>query len=154
MLDLDHFKKINDTHGHQAGDYVLQTVGCVIQRHLRDVDLVARYGGEEFAVLLPNTPPEGACRVAEKIRKAVEGLRLKLDNTTLSITVSLGVASSGDCSTALSADGLIQEADSQLYLSKAEGRNTWHYRGQPASSLSASVQRHFLSRALARALSR
>lgn len=154
LLDLDHFKSVNDTHGHQTGDYVLQTVACVVQRHLRDVDLVARYGGEEFAVLLPNTDAQGACRVAERIRKAIEGLHLQAGDTTLRLTVSIGITFTGDHAAALTVEKVIHDADAQLYLSKDAGRNTWHLRGQPASALGAPMQRHFLSWALAKALSR
>ncbi len=121
MLDIDHFKRINDTHGHQAGDRVLQTIASILRRHVqRSSDLIARYGGEEIAVLLPDTPLEGACALAEKLRQAVE--QTPFTELEHPVTVSIGVA----CHIPKPDDApaqLIRQADMNLYAAKEAGRN-------------------------------
>ncbi len=122
LLDIDHFKQVNDNHGHPAGDSVLQALARLLAAQLRDVDCVARYGGEEFVALLPETDDQAACAVAERVRAAVAGCAFALaDGTALHITVSIGVASfprSGD-----SAGALVTHADQALYAAKQAGRN-------------------------------
>lgn len=132
MLDIDHFKKFNDTHGHQAGDRVLQHVAGAIKELMREVDMVARYGGEEFVVLAPHTDRKGACAIAARVRQCVESLRVDVDGKTLSVTVSQGLATTLDYSEVPDASRIIADADKQLYLSKKAGRNTWSYRGHTA----------------------
>ena len=135
LLDIDHFKAVNDTHGHLAGDQVLRAVAGIITSQLRDYDIAGRYGGEEFAVLLPHTQPGQARRIAERLRMAVAAARLTASAgdgppARLRVTVSAGVASLADCGPGLQA--LIAAADAALYDAKAAGRNrvrTW--RGQP-----------------------
>ena len=121
MFDIDHFKRINDTYGHQAGDGVIQQVADVVREHVRDTDIAGRYGGEEFAVLLPDTNSSGAERFAERLRLAIEALTVTHDSHEIRFTISLGVADlAGGC------DGhkaLIECADSALYASKRNGRN-------------------------------
>jgi diguanylate cyclase (GGDEF)-like protein len=119
MLDLDHFKNINDTYGHQCGDAVLQRVARVISEQCRTTDHVGRYGGEEFLIILPETPIDAATALAERLRLAVAAT--PLDRIKEHITVSIGVAGwlGGDGS----ANGLIAEADQALFESKAAGRN-------------------------------
>jgi diguanylate cyclase (GGDEF)-like protein len=122
MFDIDNFKAINDTHGHQQGDLVLRQVGGVLRRACRVTDQPARYGGEELAVILPNTDLDGAHVVAEKIRRAVEALTVRLpDGAALGVTVSAGV------STLAQPPGepadLIAAADSALYEAKHSGKN-------------------------------
>jgi len=119
MMDLDHFKVINDTIGHQEGDEVLRAVAAVLRRCSRESDFVARYGGEEFAMILPNTDGEEACRVAERIRSQVADL--DVGDKHLGVTISVGVASfpeSGD-----DKDAVIGAADAALLSAKAHGRN-------------------------------
>jgi diguanylate cyclase len=124
LLDIDHFKKFNDTHGHQAGDEVLRQVAKVLRKQSRDMDLPCRYGGEEFAVILPATKIAGACIVAERIREAIEACVMNYDGKTLKVTSSLGLAEvlAGDNVTRV-----IKRADDSLYKSKEAGRNCGHW---------------------------
>jgi len=121
MLDIDNFKSVNDTYGHQQGDIVLRRVARVIRDSSREVDYPARYGGEELALILPHTDVEGAYAIAERIRTAIEELRIpRIDEQgTLRITASLGVASSS----AGYKEALIAEADAALYQAKRQGKN-------------------------------
>jgi diguanylate cyclase (GGDEF)-like protein len=123
MLDVDRFKKFNDTWGHPAGDGVLKRVANTLRECVRDVDTVARYGGEEFMVILPETPAAEAARVAERIRAGTEGDRFTPEGAKaeLNITVSVGYAVFPEH--AETPDGLIEAADQALYRSKASGRN-------------------------------
>ncbi len=121
LVDLDHFKQFNDTHGHPAGDDVLRKVAHSIQRSVRETDILARYGGEEFAVLLPRTPLTGAITVAERIWKELGLLRVGPDDT-LRVTASVGL-SAFPHRTVLSADQLLLTADEALFRAKREGRN-------------------------------
>lgn len=124
----DHFKTIDDEHGHLAGDDVLKKVASLIKETLRESDFLARFGGEEFAVVLPQTPPGGATILAEKIRKAVdEGTKTKIP-----VTVSIGVASyelpdiellKGEFREDQIMQDLLRRADRALYEAKAGGRN-------------------------------
>lgn len=121
MLDIDDFKSINDTYGHQQGDLVLRRVARALAENSREVDYPARYGGEELAVILPHTELEGAYAIAERIRVAIESLRVpRLDHRgSLTITASLGVATLGNGDK----DALIAEADAALYQAKRRGKN-------------------------------
>lgn len=122
MVDLDHFKSINDNYGHTAGDDVLRKVGAILQDSLRSTDLAARYGGEEFAVLLPHTTEKDACRLAERIRSRIEASTFKSDGREFRVTASIGVASVE--AGALDRDGdLVLKADQALYEAKSNGRN-------------------------------
>lgn len=121
MLDIDDFKKINDTYGHLVGDVVLKDIGGIIKENIREIDLACRYGGEEFAAMLPETSKEGAFVVAERIRKRVEGHIFRAYDERLKLTVSLGVASYPDDSSNQS--GLIDAADNALYKGKRSGKN-------------------------------
>jgi diguanylate cyclase (GGDEF)-like protein len=122
LLDIDHFKRINDTFGHGAGDMVLRRLGLVLQAYVRESDIACRVGGEEFAVLLPEGPLQIATQRAEDIRKAISDLTLKHEDQDLgAVTVSLGVATFPDHGT--TADALIRAADQVLYDAKHKGRN-------------------------------
>jgi len=121
LLDVDHFKKVNDTHGHPAGDAVLRGVAAVARAQARDTDLVARYGGEELAVVLPETDAAGARAIAERLRAAVEGTSHATEQGALRVTVSVGVATwPGGGQTP---DELLTTADRALYRAKQTGRN-------------------------------
>ncbi len=123
LLDVDHFKRFNDTYGHDAGDLVLRRVARVMEASLRAADVVARYGGEEFMLVLPGTGQRDAVVVAERIRRTVETTRLPLGDQHLGVAVSLGIATWPilGCSTP---SELITAADEALYHAKASGRNT------------------------------
>ena len=120
MADIDHFKKINDRHGHQAGDRVLAEVAQCLRKSVRDVDIGGRYGGEEFVVLLPETLPPQALLVAERVRHAVSDLKITSESERILVTISLGLA--GDQSPE-SLSALIKTADAALYRAKESGRN-------------------------------
>lgn len=121
ILDIDLFKKVNDNYGHQAGDEVLKSVASLISSSIRKSDYAARYGGEEFAVILPETDPEKAVELAERIRVAVEQKGFKLsEKETASLTISIGIGSS---SKGASSELLIKDADTVLYRAKESGRN-------------------------------
>ncbi|MHC8373142.1 GGDEF domain-containing protein [Pseudomonas sp. MDT1-85] len=120
MLDIDHFKHINDTYGHSAGDEVLKAVAASIKNQLRNVDMVFRFGGEEFLILLSNTSREAAAMVGERLRFAAQAQDYVAEGKMIELTVSIG------CSTLLpgeSAESLLRRADSALYVAKREGRN-------------------------------
>ncbi|HEY0123775.1 MAG TPA: diguanylate cyclase [Rhizobium sp.] len=121
MLDIDHFKKINDTWGHSFGDTVLAQVADVIRQTVRKTDIAARYGGEEIVVLLPRTNAASATLVAEKIRKDIEAMVLTFDRDAINVTVSIGLA----CSQGPITDfkHVLEAADKALYRAKAGGRN-------------------------------
>jgi len=123
MLDLDHFKQINDLYGHQAGDQLLKEIGDLVGFELRDSDVLARYGGEEFLVIAPNTAPTDATSLAERLRSRIESHNSlpDQDNLKLRVTVSIGVANFGG--DILDEKSLIRIADKNLYLAKDSGRN-------------------------------
>ena len=123
MLDLDHFKKINDQYGHPVGDVVLKGVSKAIQNNIRDCDFAARYGGEEFAVVLPETELKGAAMVAERIRKAVENLEIVTNGLSIDVTISIGVTCHHTLTDKKDKSEIISEADKALYKSKNKGRN-------------------------------
>jgi diguanylate cyclase (GGDEF)-like protein len=134
LLDIDHFKRINDTFGHDVGDFVLKQVARAVENALREVDVVARHGGEEFAILAPRTGPLGAAIMAGRVCKGVQDLRLDVKGKAITVTVSAGVAATADYTGPPTAEQLMRDADQQLYLSKKAGRNTWSYRGRSASA--------------------
>jgi two-component system cell cycle response regulator len=117
LLDIDHFKEVNDTHGHQTGDIVLKQVAQLIKENIRNIDILGRYGGEEFIVILPETNEPGAFLLAERIRKSFMDSNFSLKN--IKLTISGGVAALAD-DNALS---LIDKADKLLYVAKKNGRN-------------------------------
>jgi diguanylate cyclase len=120
LLDVDHFKKLNDRHGHLAGDQVLAAIGRALRGAIRREDSVARYGGEEFAILLPTTTLEQAAQAAQKVREAVARVAVDRNNQQLAVTVSGGLATIEPNERV---ESLIQRADSALYAAKAAGRN-------------------------------
>jgi diguanylate cyclase (GGDEF)-like protein len=121
LADVDHFKKLNDTYGHPAGDAALASVARVLGRTLRKGDLAARYGGEEFAVILPGTDQKGAVAMAERVRRALERERLTFEGARLSLTASFGAALWPD--DGREAEALLSAADRALYAAKQGGRN-------------------------------
>jgi diguanylate cyclase (GGDEF)-like protein len=121
MVDLDRFKAINDTHGHQTGDAVLVELARRLTEATRDVDLVARFGGEEFILLLPNTTSAGARTVGEKVRERIGDEPFMVDDLALDVTVSVGVASYPEHGSTVKE--LVAAADGALYRAKAGGRD-------------------------------
>jgi diguanylate cyclase (GGDEF)-like protein len=122
MMDIDHFKKFNDTYGHDIGDKILKLVASAIKEAARTTDIIGRYGGEEFTVLLPEAELDGAKIVAERIRENVAAKRLKTEEYgELSCTISIGVAMLG--SDEKDIEELIKKADAKLYEAKESGRN-------------------------------
>jgi diguanylate cyclase (GGDEF)-like protein len=121
LYDIDHFKKINDTHGHLAGDIVLRESAALVKTMVRKEECYARYGGEEFALVEPEVTGASAAGVAEKIRKAIEGASFSFEGKAIPVTVSLGVAEL-DASMRDTAE-FIKRADERLYRAKREGRN-------------------------------
>ena len=135
MLDLDHFKLLNDTHGHAAGDLALQSFAMICRDSLRPYDLFARIGGEEFAVILVDSEPAQAWDILERLRQAVEAVELEVDGATIRFTVSLGltVLEPGG-----SLDSALSRADRALYRAKREGRNRISGPGSSVTSRGAS----------------
>lgn len=120
MTDIDHFKRVNDTHGHLVGDITLKTVARIITENLRPHDLFVRYGGEEFALLLPDTDVRNAQIVAERLRKAIANTKIQRDDLVLQVTVSIGITPTQHED---ELETLISEADQALYRAKELGRN-------------------------------
>jgi diguanylate cyclase (GGDEF)-like protein len=121
LFDIDHFKKINDTHGHLAGDTILRDLALTVKGRIRREDVFARVGGEEFAVLLPEVPAKGAREAAEKVRRVVEATSFRFEQQVIPVTVSLGIAAwaGGD----EDPQALYKRADQSLYSAKESGRN-------------------------------
>lgn len=122
LADLDHFKRVNDTHGHLAGDQVLREIAQRMQGSVRAYDSIGRYGGEEFVIILPDCHADAAFLQAERLRSVVSGRTVRAGNVSIAVTLSLGVAASAqtgceDC------ESLLQAADSALYRAKAAGRD-------------------------------
>jgi len=134
MLDIDDFKAINDSYGHQQGDLVLKRVARVLAENSREADFPARYGGEEMALILPHTDLQGAYAIAERIRTAIESARIPLGDGqgVVRVTASLGVAASTDCTK----DELIAEADAALYEAKHGGKNRTATARAPVTNFS------------------
>jgi len=122
MADIDHFKLINDNFGHPVGDFVIKTLADSLRSELRESDHVARYGGDEFAVILPETPLDNALAAAEKLREAIESLKVVCDNKDIFVTMSFGV-SAIPSTHKISRDELKKRADTALYQAKKQGRN-------------------------------
>jgi diguanylate cyclase (GGDEF)-like protein len=122
MLDIDHFKAINDTHGHATGDSVLRDVAVILRDHIRRSDIAVRFGGEEFVLVLFSNAMEGARHVAERIRADVEAHNFSGQETPLRVTISVGISSFPD-DNVVSADDLMRRADAALYQAKEAGRN-------------------------------
>ncbi|HEX4456769.1 MAG TPA: GGDEF domain-containing protein [Polyangia bacterium] len=121
MFDIDHFKKVNDTFGHLAGDYVLKHLAQTVKTRIRREDCFARYGGEEFSIVLPEIDGLNSKPFAEKIRQLVEATDFKFENTSMPVTISMGVATLDMDST--DPQALIKRADERLYEAKSSGRN-------------------------------
>lgn len=125
MVDIDHFKRVNDHYGHLAGDHVLRHIVGVLRQRLRASDVLGRYGGEEFMVLLPSTDLHGAAQLAEQLRQAVQAAPCEWQGQHIAFTVSIGVAASADtpADPSRTSEALLQAADQALYRAKDDGRN-------------------------------
>ncbi len=124
MFDLDHFKNVNDNHGHLAGDYILKTLSSVIHNQLRDSDIFGRVGGEEFTILLTQTKMSGALKIANKILKIVEDYEFIYNDIVIPITISMGITSILKNDSYFS---LVDRTDKALYQAKSNGRNRVEY---------------------------
>jgi len=121
MIDVDHFKNINDNYGHSAGDHVLRVISNLLLKTIREIDILARIGGEEFALILPETNIDDAHQLAERIRQKIFDEKIKYKDETLSITSSLGISS---CTVKhQSLEDMLIKADDALYIAKKKGRN-------------------------------
>jgi diguanylate cyclase (GGDEF)-like protein len=120
MLDLDHFKRINDNFGHSTGDEVLKALAATLKAQLRNIDMVFRFGGEEFLVVMSNTSSEAAAMIGERLRRAVMELQCLAQGRAIELSVSLGCATlqAGE-----SIDSIMQRADHAMYAAKKDGRN-------------------------------
>jgi diguanylate cyclase (GGDEF)-like protein len=137
MIDCDHFKAVNDTYGHPAGDSVLQAIARELRDTMRPMDTPARYGGEEFAIILPNCLPAHAWRVAERIRGRLAQTSVPLaDGRSVRVTISIGIACVASCQQADAAQ-VVASADRQLYLAKSGGRNRVSIDAAAESGVSA-----------------
>lgn len=134
LFDVDHFKRLNDAHGHHAGDIVLRELAECVQNDLRETDALVRYGGEEFLVLLPKADIDGAARIAERIRVDVSAHAFHFLNITLKLTVSLGV---GQYFAPEPESAFVQRVDAALYQAKAAGRNRMIRAGAPTGAAGA-----------------
>lgn len=135
LLDVDHFKRFNDQHGHQAGDEVLRAAGRVLAANVRECDIVARYGGEEFAVIVPDCSFVEAQEIAERVRLALADHRVEHQGKTLQVTASLGVA---EARPGQDPRAVVQNADRALYAAKENGRNrTYFFNGQTCEQFDA-----------------
>lgn len=123
IADIDHFKKVNDTYGHEAGDHVLQEIARRLQANTRPTDIVCRHGGEEFMIIMPDTPVEIACKAAERIRKAVAADAFEIEGVPVSLDVTLSGGVAAYTGTGESALDLIKKSDEALYRAKSAGRN-------------------------------
>ena len=130
MVDIDHFKKINDTYGHSSGDAVLAWLGKITKAQCRRVDTLGRIGGEEFLIILPDTKPSGAISVAERIRRIISATPVKLnDKTEVSITVSIGMSTNIWMTREPTLQSMLKQADKALYQAKNQGRNRLVFNG-------------------------
>ncbi len=125
MFDIDLFKKVNDTYGHLAGDYILKELAALVKKSLRKVDICGRFGGEEFLILLPNTKANGALKLATKLNKLVKEHLFQYDNKTIPIAISLGITS---VSYSDSYHSIVQRCDEALYMAKENGRDRVEYQ--------------------------
>ena len=143
MLDIDHFKRVNDTWGHSVGDRVLQSVGKLLRDSCRIYDVPSRYGGEEFCILLPETHLDGTSVVANRIRERLETLPMEVPGASLAVTASIGVAAleSGPDSV-LTGSALIDRADRALYNAKERGRNRVELWEETSSSSESRPEGH------------
>lgn len=123
LFDIDHYKRINDEHGHSCGDMVLKRLAVAVQSVIRDVDVLARYGGDEFVVLAPNADHATGCLIAERIRGCVEALAIPVDGKTVRLSISIGLVNTSSFTTVPDATMLFEHADVQLYRAKEQGRN-------------------------------
>jgi diguanylate cyclase (GGDEF)-like protein len=121
MVDIDHFKQINDTYGHAAGDRVLKAVAQRLKKTMRQADLCGRLGGEEFGVMLAGTHLHEALQIAEKLRVAIQAIVLPMNDTMLRVTISVGVAEADAACTDITT--LLAQADAAMYQAKTGGRN-------------------------------
>ncbi len=127
MVDVDHFKKVNDTYGHMAGDLVLKSIGAFLHQQLRLENIACRYGGEEFAIILRNVTPDLAEHIGERLRKGMEGEKILYRATPIQITISIGIATFENNNFETIED-FIQRADEHLYEAKQLGRNRIVFR--------------------------
>lgn len=128
MVDIDHFKRVNDTYGHFAGDEVIKRVASILRGTVRSDDIVARFGGEEFVVFLYDRNPETGFKVAERMRAAIEAKTISFEDITVNVTVSIGGSLKQACD---DIENSIQEADEALYRAKNEGRNRTVFAAMP-----------------------
>ncbi len=125
MIDIDFFKKVNDTYGHLAGDFILKEVAKTIKNEIRESDICGRFGGEEFIVLLPNTKLSGALKLANRIRSSIENKDFIFEDINIPIRISTGLTNASKSDSIFS---LIDRADTALYDAKHNGRNRTEYR--------------------------
>jgi diguanylate cyclase (GGDEF)-like protein len=123
LFDIDHFKDVNDTYGHPAGDQVLRNLAELVQSTMRISDIVVRYGGEEFAVILPSTDLPGCKVFATRLRRRVEEMETVVSGMSIRVTISIGVTGYDTAQNSLEKAVMIKTADSALYAAKNRGRN-------------------------------
>lgn len=133
IIDVDLFKQVNDRYGHQAGDAVIQHVASTVKHRLRGNDIVGRFGGEEFLAVLPDTPPDGAKQVAEELRQTLASRPVLVDGQEITVTISIGLYTSGRLVSSQTPDTMIATADKALYRAKANGRNRVEFTEVPVA---------------------
>jgi diguanylate cyclase (GGDEF)-like protein len=139
LIDIDHFKAVNDTHGHLVGDKVLRAVTDAIQEHLRAYDLAGRFGGEEFVLLLPNAREPDAISIAERLRRHVEAMKIPVgdDESGPSVTLTISVGVSALNSHTRELNDLMSAADAAMYFAKQSGRNRTYAAQRPVGAVVA-----------------